>query len=215
MTENSPNPPGNPAAPTTIWQRLLQPPKCSMLRMIFVGIVGGIIIWGGLNTGMELTNHTEFCVSCHEMSIPFEELKKTVHYSNRSGTSVSCADCHVASSKHPVDYGRKLTMKLLAARDVIGHILGTVDTREKFEDKRFEMAKRVWQKMKDSDSRECRNCHLFDTMDKTKQKDRAVVKHEGAIEDNKTCIDCHKGIAHKPVHQMLEEEEAKAAGTKS
>ena len=215
MTENSPNPPGNPAAPTTIWQRLLQPPKCSMLRMIFVGIVGGIIIWGGLNTGMELTNHTEFCVSCHEMSIPFEELKKTVHYSNRSGTSVSCADCHVASSKHPVDYGRKLTMKLLAARDVIGHILGTVDTRQKFEDKRFEMAKRVWQKMKDSDSRECRNCHLFDTMDKTKQKDRAVVKHEGAIEDNKTCIDCHKGIAHKPVHQMLEEEEAKAAGTKS
>jgi len=215
MSANSPMPPGNPDEPRSIWQRLLQPPKCSMLRMILVGIVGGILIWGGLNTGMELTNRTEFCLSCHEMSIPFEELKKTVHYSNRSGTSVSCADCHVASSKHPVDYGRKLTMKLLAARDVIGHIVGSVDTPEKFEAKRFEMAKRVWQKMKDSDSRECRNCHHFDTMDTTKQKDRAVVKHEGAIEDNKTCIDCHKGIVHKPVHQKLEEEEAKAAGTKS
>lgn len=195
----------------TLWQRLLQPPRCSMLRMIFVGIFGGVLIWGGLNTGMELTNRTEFCLSCHEMSIPFEELKKTVHYTNRSGTSVSCADCHVASSKHPVDYGRKLTMKLLAARDVIGHILGSVNTPEKFEAKRIEMAKRVWQKMKDSDSRECRNCHNFDTMDKTKQKDRAVVKHEGAIEDGKTCIDCHKGIAHKPVHQKVEEEEAKVA----
>jgi len=55
---------------------------------------------------MEYTNRTEFCISCHEMSIPYEELKKTV----------SCADCHVASSKYPNDYGRKLTMKVLAAR---------------------------------------------------------------------------------------------------
>jgi cytochrome c-type protein NapC len=37
-------------------------------------------------------------------------------------------------------------------------------------------------------------------MDTEKQKDRSVVKHEGAVEDGKTCIDCHKGIAHKPVH---------------
>lgn len=192
----------------------MNPPKCSMLRMIIIGIIGGVVIWGGLNTGMELTNHTEFCLSCHEMSIPFEELKKTVHYTNRSGTTVSCADCHVASSKNPVDYGRKLTMKLLAARDVIGHITGSVDTREKFEAKRLEMAKRVWAKMKASDSKECRNCHVFSTMDTTKQKDRAVVKHEGAIEDKMTCIDCHKGIVHKPVHQLLEQEEAAKAAKK-
>lgn len=187
---------------------LLTPPKCSMLRMIVVGTVGGILIWGALNTGMEWTNRTEFCLSCHEMSIPYEELKKTVHYKNRSGTTVSCADCHVAGSKHPLDYARKLTMKLMAARDVIGHIRGTVDTPEKFEAHRLEMAKRVWEKMKAADSKECRNCHQFETMDPEKQKDRSVVKHEGAIEDGKTCIDCHKGIAHKPVHQLLEQEEA-------
>lgn len=203
-----------PAGKENFWQRLMRPPKCSMLRMIIIGSIGGIIIWGGLNTGMELTNHTEFCLSCHEMSIPFEELKKTVHYSNRSGTTVSCADCHVASSKNPVDYVRKFTMKLLAARDVIGHITGSVDTPEKFEAKRLEMAKRVWAKMKDADSKECRNCHDFKTMDTSKQKDRSVVKHEGAIEDNKTCIDCHKGIAHKPVHQLLEQEEAAKAAKK-
>jgi cytochrome c-type protein NapC len=73
------------------------------------------------------------------------------------------------------------------------------------------MAKRVWAKMKESDSRECRNCHHYATMDPTKQKDRSVVKHEGAVEDGKTCIECHKGIAHKPVHQLLEQEEAAAA----
>jgi cytochrome c-type protein NapC len=49
-------------------------------------------------------------------------------------------------------------------------------------------------------------------MDKSKQKDRSQVKHEGAIEDGKTCIDCHKGIAHKAVHQQLEEGGTKKEG---
>ena len=200
---NAPTP-----APQGFLGRLLNPPKCSMLRMIVVGTLGGVIIWGGLNTGMEWTNRTEFCISCHEMSIPYEELKKTVHYTNRSGTTVACADCHVASSKNPVDYGRKFTMKVLAARDVIGHVTGYIDTPEKYETNRLDMAKLVWAKMKEADSKECRNCHRFETMDTSKQKDRSVVKHEGAIEDGKTCIDCHKGIAHKPVHQKLEPQAA-------
>jgi cytochrome c-type protein NapC len=196
------------AAQTGIVERLKNPPKCSMLQMIVVGVLGGIIIWGGLNMGMEYTNRSEFCTSCHEMTIPFEELKKTVHYKNRSGTTVQCADCHVASSKTPTDYLFKSFQKLMAARDIIGHIKGTVDTPEKFEAYRLTMAKRVWERMESRDSKECRNCHKFETMDPEKQKDRSVVKHEGAIEDGKTCIECHKGIAHKPVHQLLEQEQA-------
>lgn len=185
--------------------RLMHPPKCSMLQILLVGIVFGIVVWGGLNTGMEWTNRSEFCISCHEMTIPYEELKTTVHFTNRVGTTTACADCHVASSKNPVDYGRKFTMKVLAARDVIGHLSGIVDTPEKFDAHRLEMAKRVWQKMKDSDSKECRNCHNVDTMDLSKQKKRSQVKHEEALEEKRTCIDCHKGIAHKPVHQALDE----------
>ncbi len=176
---------------------LLNPPKCSMLRMIVVGILGGVIIWGGLNMGMEYTNRSAFCMSCHEMTIPFEELKKTVHYKNRSGTTVQCADCHVASSKTPTDYIFKSFQKLMAARDVIGHIKGTLDTPEKYEEHRLVMAERVWERMKERDSKECRNCHDFKTMDPAKQKDRSVTKHEGAMEDGKTCIECHQGIAHK------------------
>jgi cytochrome c-type protein NapC len=198
-----------------LWRRLMDPPKSSTLSMAVFGVIGGILIWGALNTGMEWTNRSEFCLSCHEMKIPFDELQKTVHYRNRSGTTVSCADCHVASSKTPVDYARKSTMKLIAARDVVGHILGTIDTPEKYEANRLEMAKRVWERMKESDSRECRNCHDFKTMDTAKQKDRSVVKHEGAVEDNKTCIDCHKGIAHKPVHQQLEQQGSGETATKS
>ncbi len=177
-------------------------------RVILVGIVGGIIIWGGLNTGMAWTNRTDFCLSCHEMTIPYEELKKTVHYKNRSGTTVHCADCHVAGSKNPIDYARQSTAKLMAARDVIGHILGTINTPEKYEAHRLTMKKRVWEKMKAADSKECRNCHDMNTMDHEKQKDRSVVKHEGAVEDGMTCIDCHKGISHKPLHHLLEQESA-------
>lgn len=197
---------------TGLVNRLKNPPKCSMLRMIVVGVLGGIIIWGGLNMGMEYTNRSEFCTSCHEMTIPFEELKKTVHYKNRSGTTVQCADCHVASSKTPTDYLFKSFQKIMAARDIIGHIKGTVDTPEKFDAHRRTMAERVWERMIERDSKECRNCHSFDTMDPEKQKDRSVVKHEGAIEDKKTCIECHKGIAHKPVHHDKDGGAAKAEG---
>jgi nitrate/TMAO reductase-like tetraheme cytochrome c subunit len=179
--------------------------------MLVIGIVGGIMIWGGLNMGMEYTNRSDFCMSCHEMTIPFEELKKTVHYKNRSGTTVQCADCHVASSKTPTDYMFKSMQKLIAARDVVGHILGTIDTPEKYEAYRLTMAERVWERMKDRDSKECRNCHDFKTMDPAKQKDRSVTKHEGAIEDGKTCIDCHKGIAHKPVHLKKDPAQAQPA----
>ena len=212
MTEPQAPPPSDSSGQFGLWTRLHRRPRHSRLVMIGLGLVFGVALWGGLNTGVEWTNRTEFCISCHEMTIPYEEYKKTVHYSNRSGTTVSCADCHVAGSKHPFDYARKLTRKVLAARDVYGHLLGTLDTPEKYEAKRFEMAQREWARMKEADSKECRNCHDFKTMDPAKQKDRSVVKHEGAVEDGKTCIDCHKGIAHKPVHDRLEQQAEAPAG---
>jgi cytochrome c-type protein NapC len=197
----------------SIWARLKKPPKCSFFALLIAGMALGIIMWGGLNTAMEWTNRSEFCISCHEMSIPYEELKQTVHYKNRSGTTVNCSDCHVASSKTPTDYMFKSFQKLMAARDVIGKITGVVDTPEKFEAHRLTMAKRVWERMESRDSKECRNCHNFATMDPAKQKSRSQIKHEEAQEDKITCITCHKGIAHKPVHTQLEqkEEEAPAA----
>jgi len=193
------------------WKKLMSPSKYSLLALLVVGMSLGILMWGGLNTAMEWTNRTEFCVSCHEMTIPYEELKKTVHYKNRSGTTVNCSDCHVASGKNPADYMYKSLQKVIAARDIIGHITGVIDTPEKYEAHRLEMAKRVWERMKSRDSKECRNCHNFATMDLDKQKSRSQIKHEEAQEDKITCIECHKGIAHKAVHHLLEEEEAAKA----
>ena len=60
-----------------------------------------------------------------------------------------------------------------------------------------EMADTVeWETMKATNSAECRNCHSFDGMDAKKQKPKARENHAKAKEEGKTCIDCHKGIAH-------------------
>lgn len=51
--------------------------------------------------------------------------------------------------------------------------------------------------MKANNSQECRNCHNFEAMDFTQQKTVADKMHNLAIQEGKTCIDCHKGIAHQ------------------
>jgi len=49
-----------------------------------------------------------------------------------------------------------------------------------------------------NDSLECRNCHAFESMDFTRQSARASQAHEKFLaNDQRTCIDCHKGIAHR------------------
>ena len=86
--------------------------------------------------------------------------------------------------------------KIQASNELYHHCCGTIDTPEKFEAKRAELAEHVWATMKANDSRECRNCHSWEAMDFHKQTPRAREKmHEGRKE-GKTCIECHKGIAH-------------------
>jgi cytochrome c-type protein NapC len=52
--------------------------------------------------------------------------------------------------------------------------------------------------LKANDSLECRNCHSSVAMDFTKQTRRAAEIHSRyLITRERTCIDCHKGIAHE------------------
>jgi nitrate/TMAO reductase-like tetraheme cytochrome c subunit len=60
-----------------------------------------------------------------------------------------------------------------------------------------ELALHEWSRLKANDSLECRNCHSAASMDITKQSPRASVAHQRFLfPGEKTCIDCHKGIAH-------------------
>jgi cytochrome c-type protein NapC len=162
------------------------------LALLTVGVAAGIILWGGFNTAMEATNTETFCISCHEMEANvYQELQDTVHYTNRTGVRATCPDCHV-----PKDWVHKLVRKIQASNELYHHLMGTVDTPAKFEAKRFELAQNVWRAMKSTDSRECRNCHDYQSMNFDKQETRSQERHEDAEEQGLTCIDCHKGIAH-------------------
>lgn len=168
-----------------------------------VFIIIGIILWGGFNTAMELTNTETFCISCHEMKDNvYEEYKKTIHYANRSGVRATCPDCHV-----PREWIYKIKRKIQASNEVYHKILGTIDTPEKFNAKRLKLATNEWKRMKKNDSRECRNCHDFESMSVAYQKPRARKQHANALKNGNTCIDCHKGIAHTSVHKEMDEEE--------
>ncbi len=177
-----------------IFGLLRRPSKTTSAGMLlFTGMIVGVISWGAFNWSLEITNTESFCLSCHEMEQNvYREFTGTVHDSNASGVRATCPDCHV-----PRPWIHKMKRKIQASNEVLHKILGTVDTREKFEAHRLTMAKRVWNTMKATDSRECRNCHNFMAMDVSAQNSRARNRHLEAQDAGQTCIDCHKGIAHE------------------
>ena len=186
--------------------------------VVISGFIGGILFWGGFNWAMEATNSETFCISCHEMKENvFVEYQATIHYSNRTGVRATCPDCHV-----PKTWIHKVARKIQASNELYHHVLGSVSTTEKFDAKRLELATNVWRAMKTTNSRECRNCHDFDSMDLSAQENRASNIHSEALSSGATCIDCHRGIAHAlpegaedAVKKLYQEIEAQSGSTET
>jgi cytochrome c-type protein NapC len=181
-----------------LWRYLWSEPKRWWQLGLPVGavlfFVVGIAFWATFETALALSNTETFCISCHEMrDNVFAEYQGTIHDKNRTGVRATCADCHV-----PKAFGHKMVRKIQATfNELPKHVIGHLDTKEKFESHRKEMAESVWASMRASDSRECRNCHKLDHMDFEMQGKGAARKHAATLEKrNKTCIDCHQGIAH-------------------
>jgi len=157
-----------------------------------MAFVAGVLAWGAFNTAMEWTNREAFCIGCHEMkNNVYAEYRNTIHYQNRTGVRATCPDCHV-----PKEWGPKIVRKIQASNELLHKALGSIDTPEKFNAKRAELASHEWARMKANDSQECRNCHHFNFMDYAEQNKRSAAKHQEAVNTGMTCIDCHKGIAH-------------------
>ena len=177
-----------------IWLWFWRPSAKKSLGGIFLlGGLSGILFWGGFNTAMEVTNTESFCTTCHEMrDYVFQEYKNTIHYNNRTGVRATCPDCHV-----PKNWVYKVIRKIQASNELLHKALGSINTKEKFEAKRWQLANNVWASMRKTDSRECRNCHDYEYMDFVMQSRRVAPVHEQGFTDGSTCIDCHKGIAHQ------------------
>lgn len=164
------------------------------LVVLGLGLGIGLIFFASVGTFMVYANSESFCAtSCHEMGHLAAEYKDSIHDKNRTGVRAACNDCHV-----PHGYIPNYIAKLGLFSDLWGHfVTNSIDTKEKFEAKRYELAKRVWVYMKENDSRECRHCHTTAKMDPEKQTEKAQKRHEKLRTEGLTCIDCHFAISHK------------------
>ncbi|MEP3428019.1 MAG: NapC/NirT family cytochrome c [Roseibium sp.] len=184
------------------YEKLVRPSTAIVGVVLAFGFVGGLVFWGGFNTVLDYTNSEQFCISCHTMrDNTYVEYQDSIHYTNRSGVRATCSDCHV-----PHEWSAKLMRKVGAVKDVWGQITGRVNTPEKFEAHRLEMAQREWSRFRRDSSLACRNCHDTSFFDTAVQSEPAAYMHTYMKQQGGfTCIDCHKGIAHKlPVIQAFE-----------
>ncbi|MBF0309587.1 MAG: NapC/NirT family cytochrome c [Magnetococcales bacterium] len=170
----------------------------------------GLIFAGGLVVGLlafaffhlflmdGYTNSLEMCTSCHEMDGVYQEYQKSTHYKNPSGVRVICSNCHVPHGKGAGDYLDKLLDKILVGgRHLYHHVIGTYPDAASFEKARYRLAQNVLKTMKERDSKECRQCHTYESMQFADQSRFAASKHERTMKDGaQTCIDCHAGLVH-------------------
>ena len=179
------------------WQNLRQ--RCATCSRVTLGAgvmlvalaVSFVLLTAGAY-GLAWTNTEEFCIGCHEMrDNVYAEFKGTIHDKNRSGVRAICSNCHV-----PHEPAALIWRKMQASLEVWGHLMGKIDTKEKFQKRRYEMAVREWTRMKKNGSQECRNCHHFEAMEADSQTEKARARHAKARAENTPCIDCHFGIAH-------------------
>jgi nitrate/TMAO reductase-like tetraheme cytochrome c subunit len=191
MTDASPPP---PEGGRSIWSK----PRSRWLLGIPVGgllmAVAGIVLANGASFVLHETSSNEFCsTACHyQREFAATELAESVHGSNAAGVRAGCPDCHVPKPFVPL-----MIRKIEATTELWGHLTGVIATREKYEAHRLAMAEKVWDTMKRTDSRECRTCHDFKAMKFDDQERVASRRHQKAMEKGQTCIDCHKGVAHK------------------
>jgi cytochrome c-type protein NapC len=183
------------------WAALRRPSaRMSLGALLLIGAAAAWLLWGTFVVTVEASSTNSFCSACHEMGTVFAEYQQSSHFQNPSGVRAQCHDCHVPRS-WPGKIRRKIVASLV---EVPSKIMGTISTPEKFEAHRQEFAEHVWAEMKANDSRECRGCHDNEAMRFDKQRKAARNEHEKAFAAGKTCIDCHKGIAHNLPAQMQE-----------
>ena len=200
------DPAASPSQPGVIkraWRALASPsPKWSVLSLLVIGILIGAGVIVGTQIAVSATGTVEFCGStCHSMNaFTLPEYKQSAHYAGHSGVRATCADCHI-----PHGYPEKLWYKAKAGiRDIVQESRGVIATSERYEKERWRLANAVWSEMKANDSANCRYCHTISEETVAKQKSMAQKMHKMVLDKKGTCIDCHKGIAHKEPEEPAE-----------
>lgn len=171
---------------------LMQPSRVAIIYLLGIGLLFGVGTVIAFNKTMDATNTEQFCTSCHVMAKgPGALIRDTTHFNNKSGVRPICSDCHV-----PKEFFPKVWRKIQAAREVWGAVTGKIDTSEKYLSHVKSMKAREVARMRANNSQECRNCHDVEHMTFPDQTQQARQFHQTMLQENKTCIDCHQGLAH-------------------
>jgi nitrate/TMAO reductase-like tetraheme cytochrome c subunit len=186
-------------------RKLTSPSSYALGLVLLCGAALGVVGVLGFDASMAATSSDEFCVSCHELEVnALAEFIGTPHHTNKTGIQVSCSGCHV-----PREFLPKMWRKIRAAGEIYHHLIGTIDTPEKYDAYRMTMARKTWAEMNANDSRQCRHCHDESAWNLELQREDARKYHTGSLAKGKTCIDCHKGLAHKLPPGIREDEQVK------
>jgi len=142
----------------------------------------------GFHYAMQATSSNEFCAQCHADNAT-KEWRESAHYRNSHGFVAGCADCHLPEAFLP-----RVARKLRGATfEVWGQLAGVLDTPEKYEARRLEMAQTEWRRLRSDGAQECRGCHRTASMAEKSVADM----HGAALSGGATCTDCHQGVAHR------------------
>jgi cytochrome c-type protein NapC len=105
---------------------------------------------------------------------------------------VACHDCHI-----PHDYPAALWYEAKAgARDTIAEVRDVIATAEQLDRERKRLANAVWTEYRETNSANCRYCHLFTQEILARQTPAAMTMHQKFLAKESTCIDCHQGLDH-------------------
>ena len=176
----------------------------------FIAFGLGALALGTTNYILHETGKTEFCYTCHSHEAFIRpEYEASSHFQNAAGVRAGCSDCHLPHD----NWFNLVYTKMVVSLDVVPELMGKLDTAEKYEAHRAEMAESVWREYKENDSAYCKHCHSFDAMNLEAQDRRTARRHSKAMEGEGTCIDCHWGLVHKPPENAEEILEGLTAAT--
>jgi len=180
------------------WRALFKPSaKYSIIALIVVGVIVGIVGYFATQQTLHATSSDAFCMTCHRDHSLKAEVLASAHGGGSAGITVQCQDCHLPHG--PFDY---LLKKIIVSKDIYGFL--TIDgfmDQKWLDDNRQEQADKALAHFRSNDSANCRHCHtrIYENQPDT-MKRMAKMMHKNNFkkgpDNRKTCVDCHKGVAH-------------------
>lgn len=181
------------------WRNLLKPSvKYSILSLLAVGVVVGAAGYFTVQNVLHATSTNAFCMTCHAQHSLEDEVLMSSHGNNSAGIVAQCQDCHL-----PPGQFQYLIKKIIVSKDIIGYLtIDGFETQEWLEENRKEQAELARDYLRSIDSAPCQTCHnrIYDENPPENMKKIAKRMHamnfKKPEDKRKTCIDCHKGVAH-------------------